>query len=209
MNKLNPKASSYFQRLLVVLCGVLLLSIVYELVRPYQFFPAVPSTVQDKQPVIETLQFNANRTALSTEAFSEIIDRPLFMANRRPYVAPVSTDAKKRKGLHQTEPDILTLISLSAIVITNEKRIALIEDNRTGKLQQLHLGEMYEGWTLKDVGTYSIAMQKGPDTRSMELVVKPSPTPQAKPRGKKHEDIGKKARIASPVDVSAVSTDTK
>ena len=209
MNKLNPKASSYFQRLLIVLCGILLLSIVYELVRPYQFFPAVPSTVQDKQPMTETPQFNADRTALPTETFSEIIERPLFMDTRRPYVAPVSADAKKHKRPHQTEPDILTLISLSAIVITNEKHIALIEDNRTGKLQQLHQGEMYGGWTLTDVGTNSIAMQKGPDTRNIELVVKPSRTPRAKPQSAKPENVGKEAGIASPADVSEASSGTK
>ena len=191
MNKFNPEASRYIQRILILLCGVLFLSIVYELVRPYQFFPAVPSTVRDKQPVIETLQYNANRTALPTETFSEIIARPLFMDTRRPYVAPVSTDANKHKRLRQTEPDILTLISLSAIVITNEKRIALIEDNRTGKLQQLHQGEMYGGWTLTDVGTNSITMQKGPHTKNMELVVKQSRPPLEKPPASEPEDIGK------------------
>lgn len=209
MSKLIPKASSYFQRLLIVLCGILLLSIVYELVRPYQFFPAVPPTVQDKQPMIETPQFNANRTALPTGTFSEIIERPLFMDTRRPHAAPVSADAKKHKRPHQTGPDILTLISLSAIVITNEKHIALIEDNRTGKLQQLHQGEMYGGWTLTDVGTNSIAMQKGQDTRSIELVVKPTRTPGAKPQGAKPENVGKEAGIASPADVSEASTGTK
>ena len=191
MNKFNPEASRYFQRILIVLCGILFLSTVYELVRPYQFFPVVPSTVRDKQPVIETPQYNANRTALPPETFSEIIERPLFMDTRRPYVAPVSTDANKHKGLRQTEPDILTLISLSAIVITNEKRIALIEDNRTGKLQQLHQGEMYGGWTLTDVGTNSIAMQKGPDTRNMELIVKQSRPPLERPPASEPEDIGK------------------
>ena len=191
MNKFNPEASRYIQRILVVLCGILFLSTVYELVRPYQFFPAVPSTVRDKQTVIETPQYNANRTALPPETFSEIIERPLFMDTRRPWVAPVSTDSNKHKGLRQTEPDILTLISLSAIVITNEQRIALIEDKRTGKLQQLHQGEMYGGWTLADVGTNSIAMQKGPHTRNMELIVKQSRPPPEKPPASEPEDIGK------------------
>lgn len=209
MNKLNPEASNRFQRILIVLCGILFLSVVYELVRPYQFSPAAPSAVQDTQPVIETLRHNANRAALPAETFSEIIERPLFMDNRRPYAAPGSTGAEKHKRPHRTGPDILTLISLSAIVITNEKRIALIEDNRTGKLQQLHQGEMYGGWTLTDVGTNSIAMQKGPATRSIELVVKPSRTPQAKPQGARHEDSGREAGIAAPADVPEASNDTK
>lgn len=207
MNNLNPQALSCFRRILVVLCGILFLYMVYELVRPYQFFPAVPSTARDKQPVIETLQYNANRTTVPAETFSEIIERPLFMDNRRPYAAPVSTGEKKHERPHQAGPDILTLISLSAIVIANEKRIALIEDNRTGKLQQLHQGEMYEGWTLTDVGTNSIAMQKGPDTRNMELVVKPSRTAQDK--SQTEHTTGKEARIASPANLSEVSNNTE
>ena len=191
MNKFNPEASRYFQRTLIVLCGILFLFVVYELVRPYQFFPAVQSTVRDKQPVTETLQYNANRTALPTETFSEIIERPLFMDTRRPYVAPVSTDANKHKRPRKTEPDILTLFSLSAIVITNEKRIALVEDNRTGKLQQLHQGEMYGGWTLTDIGTNSITMQQGPDIRNMELVVKQSRPSPEEPPASEPEDTGK------------------
>ena len=202
MNNLNPQALRYFQQILIVFCGILFLYIVYELVRPYQLFPAEPSMAPDKQAVIEAPQYNSTGPLLPAEIFSEIVERPLFMENRRPHVAPVSTVPGEQKRPHQTEPDILTLISLSAIVITKEKRIALIEDNRTRKLQQLRQGETFNGWTLTDVGTNSIAMQNGPDTRQIELIVKPSRPVPVKPQDAKHRDTSKGAKIASPANVS-------
>lgn len=209
MNKLNPEASSCFQRILIVLCGILFLSIVYELARPYQLFPTDPSKSRNKRPAIEARQYNANRPVLTAETLSEIIERPLFMDNRRPYAAPVSTRQGKQKKPHRTEPDILTLISLSAIVIANEKRIALIEDNRTRKLQQLHQGEVFGGWTLTGVGNNSIEMQKGPDTRNIELVVKTSRTAQEKSQASEPERIDKEARMASPANVSEIADNTE
>ena len=208
MNNLNSQALRYFQGLLVTICGILFLFTVYELIRPYQLFPAAPSIERDEQTVVET-QASVIRPALPQEAFSEIVERPLFMENRRPYVPPVSKGPKEPKRPHQVETDILTLISLSAIVITKDKRIALIEDNRTRKLQQLRRGETFNGWTLTDIRTNSIAMQKGQDTRQIELVVKPSRTASEKPQDVKPKDTDKKLKMASPANVSEDVNKTK
>ena len=198
MNNLKPQAARCFQLILVVICAVLSLYVVYELLRPYQPVPVTPPGAQDKQTSIEARQHNATRPVLPVETFSEIVERPLFTDKRRPYMPPVATGPGKQKRPQRPEADIRSLISLSAIVVTKEKRIALIEDNRTGKLQQLRQGEKFNGWVMTGIGTNSIAMQKGPVTRNIELAVKPSRTPRANSQGAKPGDAGRQAGIAAP-----------
>ena len=205
MINLNPQTLRRLQGLLIALCGLLFLFTVYELVRPYQLYSAVPSIEPDNWTMVEA-QPGTIKPVLPAEAFSEIVERPLFMENRRPYVAPVSTKPGEHKRPHQAEPDIMTLISLSAIVITNDQRIALIKENRTRKLQQLRQGETYNGWTLTDIQTNSIAMQKGPDTRQIELVVKLSRSIPDKPQNTKPGDTDKEAL---PTKVSEVANKAK
>ena len=83
------------------------------------------------------VQSGTNRPVPPPEAFSEIIERPLFMENRRPFV-PAPNKKRERPG--PVEPDISAQISLSAIAITDDKRIALIENNRDRKLKKTQAG---------------------------------------------------------------------
>lgn len=209
MNELNPQTLRCIKGFLSTLCGLLFLFMVYEMGRPYKFFSTTPAIEPDIETVMDTQYDRTIKSVPPEEVFSEITERPLFMEDRRPFVAPVSTQTGKRKRPRQTEPDILTLISLSAIVITKDKRIALIEDNRTRKLHQLRQGERFSGWTLTDIGTNSVAMRKGPNTRNLELVVKPPRTAQEKPQDTKREGIDEEARIASPTNVSENGDNTK
>ena len=168
MTTLHPQALRCFQVVLVVLCGIFSGYTLYELVRPYGLSPAALSTGQDALAMSE-IQPRMNRSVLPPEAFSEIVERPLFRENRRPFV-PEARKAPERPS--QAEPDIE--ISLSAIVIADDERIAIIKSKRDRKLKKLRQGETFNGWTLTDVQTHHIAMQKGLDTRQIELTMKPS-----------------------------------
>lgn len=201
----NPRVLRSLQVILIALCVIFSGYSLYELVRPYRLSSAALSTNQDALAVSE-IQARVNRPILPPEAFSEIVERPLFMENRRPFMPPASTEPKRP---HQAEPDISTQISLSAIVITDNKRIALIENSRNKKLQKLQQGETFNGWTLTDIETNSIAMQKGPDTRRIELTVKPSRPAPEKQQDTKPEDTDKQFRMASPTNISENVNDSK
>ena len=168
MITLHPQALRCFQAVLIVLCGIFSGYTLYELVRPYGLTSATLSTHQDALVMSET---RADRPVLPPKAFSEIVERPLFMENRRP-LAPEERSRPERPA--QAEPDIATQISLSAIVIADDDRIAIIRSKQDRKLKKLRQGETFNGWTLTDVQTSHIAMQKGPDTRQIELTMKPS-----------------------------------
>ncbi len=201
MSNLNPWALRFFQGILIALCGIFSGYTLYELVRPYPLSSSALSIEPDKQTVVKT-QTVTNSPVAPLETFSEIIERPLFMENRRPFVPPVSTGSKESKRPRQAEPDISTQISLSAIVIADEKGIALIENKRDRKLQKLQLGETYNGWTLSDIQANHIAMQKGPETRQIKLVVKPSRPGSRAQQETKPADAEKQFRIASPENVA-------
>ena len=90
-----------------------------------------------------------------------------------------------------TGPDITTQISLSAIVIDEDERIALVERRQDKKLQQLRQGEKFNGWTLNQIQADDITMQKGHQTRQIALTVKLSRQTVQQPKDEKSEDVEK------------------
>ena len=170
---INQQASRVFGRTLVVLCAILCGVTVYELGRPY--YPAYDETSvsRGEQAVAET-PVAANEALPSIDAFSEIIERPLFMENRRPFVPPAPVVTKKPETPRPAEPDITTQISLRATIIIGDKRIALIQVLGDGKQQQLRQGEAFNGWTLAEIQTDSISMKKGNEVRRIDLNTGPS-----------------------------------
>lgn len=105
------------------------------------------------------------------EAFAEIIERPLFMENRRPYVAPTPVVVREPEPepVVLVEPDITEQVSLRATIIIGEKRIALVQELAAGKQRRLAQGEAYNGWILTNVETDGISMQKGEEARQIKL----------------------------------------
>ena len=140
----------------------------------------------------------ASRPAPPLDTYSEVVERPLFREDRRPYI-PEPTVEREPPG--DTGPDITTLISLSATVINEDERIALIERKQDRKLQQLRQGEEFNGWTLNQIQADDITMQKGQETRHITLSVKLS-RQQAQPQQDgKPADTEKQSRMASPANV--------
>lgn len=103
--------------------------------------------------------------------FSEIVERPLFRGDRRPYV-PVTP--VKPGSRHGPGPDISTQISLSGVVINEGERIALIEHRQNKKLQQLRQGDSVNGWTLATIQAGGILMNKQGRTSQLTLIISPS-----------------------------------
>lgn len=142
--KLNRQIVRSVHGSLLLVCVLLVGTTVYELVRPFPVPPATALLNQEKTTALGTGAIT-ERDVPPRSAFSEIVERPLFRENRRPYVPETSAEPQQPRD---SGPDITTQISLSAIVIDGNERIALIKRRQDKKLQQLRQGEKINGWTV-------------------------------------------------------------
>lgn len=156
------------RRMMTVLCVILAAAAVYELARPHRIAQFELRAGRDAEDVSALLQVREGDIP-PLAAFAEIIERPLFMENRRPYVAPVVVREPEPEPVAPVEPDITEQIALRATIIIGKKRIALIQELAIGKQRRLNQGEAYNGWTLTQVETDGISMQKGEEVRQLEL----------------------------------------
>jgi hypothetical protein len=110
-------------------------------------------------------------------AFDEIIERPLFNKTRLPFEAQkseqtvVNTTKNNTRARNKQEQ-----YSLSGVVMTPDKQIAIIQSGRGKDLQQVALGETFDGWILEDVSAHSIRLVKGNEIKDLELEIKNSAT---------------------------------
>lgn len=196
--KLSQRTLRITRVSLVAMCVLSSGLMVYEWVRPFRLSADTPLIRPDKQVAVADRKTLANRPVPPLETFSEMVERPLFREDRRPFVPQAPTRPEQPRD---TGPDITSQISLSAVIIDEDERIALVERKRDRKLQQLRQGEKFNGWTLTDIHANSIAMQKGQEARQIELTVKLSQQ-QAQPQQDfKPADTEKQSRMASPANV--------
>ena len=194
--KLSQQAMRTTRLTLVALCVMLSAFMVYEWVRPYRLSADPPLLAPDaSSPAAPATP--ANRPVAALDTFSEITERPLFREGRRPVLPAAPTVPERRRD---TGPDITSQISLSAIVIDEDERIALVEGKQDRKLQQLKEGEKFNGWTLNRIRADDITMQRGPETRQIALTVRLS-RQQAQPQqDKKPADTENQSGMASPAN---------
>ena len=99
-------------------------------------------------------------------SFSETLARPLFMPNREPTGAesasplPAPRDAKANANRY----------ALSAIIIVDNERVALLKDTATGSLSRVREGESLAGWRVEEIHADGAVLNNG-DTRE-ELVLR-------------------------------------
>lgn len=156
------------RRAMTVLCVILAGAAVYELARPHRIAQLELKAGRNAEDLSALLQEREGDIP-PLAAFAEIIERPLFMENRRPYVAPAPVVVREPEPAAPVEPDITEQIALRATIIIGKKRIALIQELAIGKQRRLNQGEAYNGWTLTRVETDGISMQKGEEVRQLEL----------------------------------------
>ena len=78
------------------------------------------------------------------DTFAEVLDRPLFFANRQLPPEPVQQAAPEapRKPLRLT---------LEGVAMNSTSRVALVRDQRNNALVQIAEGMSHDGWTLEGV----------------------------------------------------------
>ena len=65
-------------------------------------------------------------------------------------------------------------MSLTAVVITPEKSLAILQAGNNKSLQRVRLGETIDGWTLTEIQDQSIVLKQGEQIQTLELEVKGS-----------------------------------
>ena len=165
--KLKRQTLRTVQGSLLLACVLFVGTTVYELVRPYPVTPAT-ALLNQETPALTGMGATTERDVSPLSTFSEIVERPLFREDRRPYEPETPAEPEQTSD---TGPDITDQISLSAVVIDENERIALIKRRQGKKLQQLRQGDKFNGWTVNHIRADDITMQKGQETRQIALMV--------------------------------------
>lgn len=131
--------------------------------------------------------------------YAMITRRPLFNEDRKPYIEskPVVEVKKPAKKKPVREAKKKQIVKLSAVIITEDKRIALVQAGGERQLQKIMQGEEVNGWTLADVQPGYITLNMGDETMNIELEVKGSPAIPATAKQKPAKRTSKKVRKSS------------
>ncbi len=124
------------------------------------------------------------------ESFSETLTRPLFMPNRQP---PDMESESPLPAPRAARPNADRYV-LSAIIIVDDERVALLTDTATGALSRVREGESLAGWQVKEIHADGAVLNNG-DTReelSLRTFGAPAPVPRSSKRKRRAGDASKR-----------------
>jgi hypothetical protein len=177
MKTQNNHLNKWLQTLLVVVCVVLVIVLLDEVNRDYSTISDTANASLASQS-LTILGIEANDSFAGIDAYEEIIHRPLFNDDRKPYVyvepavqakPPVKT---KERPAPLSKPQ--QQLSLTAVVITPETSLAILQAGNTKTLQRVRLGETIDGWTLAEIQEQAIVLKQGEQVQTLELEIKGS-----------------------------------
>jgi hypothetical protein len=125
------------------------------------------------------------------ETFSETLARPLFMPNRQPagdVAAPAAAPATR------TARPNANRYTLSAVIIIDDERIALVTDTATGGSSRVREGESLAGWQVEAIHDDSAVLSNGDTTEELSLRSFAPPAPAAAPAPRRSPDAGRATR---------------
>ncbi len=142
---------------------------------------AINGTTEAAANVKSSLTDAKKKSILKLSEFNEIVKRPLFNSDRLPIVNSSSVSNKKSGNKSKKPGQYL----LSAVIITADKRIAIIQTGKNKNHHKVSLGESIDDWVLSDVSHHSIRLSKGGLSKSLELEIKKSDRKQSANNKKK------------------------
>jgi hypothetical protein len=158
--KLDPATEHRLQQGLLVLAIVLAIATIAEIL--ISRGPATSTQADDPAGPARVVAQASGPPPL--EDYAVIIERPLFFETRHPYAPEQIVEA----GPVRSEP--APALALSAIVIADDRRIAIVEAGRND-VQRLRPGESIQGWTLTGVEAQRATFTRGGETMTLELTV--------------------------------------
>ena len=127
------------------------------------------------------------------ERFSQTLTRPLFMPNRQP---PLSEAAAPVQAPRATAPPSANPYALTAIIIVDDERLALLTDTATGGVTRVREGESIAGWQVEKIHEDRAVISNG-DTRE-ELSLRTFGPPAARPRSPTRRTGTRRQTAAQP-----------
>ena len=185
---MSARSSSWLLLSLVVLAALL----VAEL--RYQVGAGSGGAIVGQGSALVTASPAPRFTLADRETFSETITRPLFMPNRQP---PESDASAPREPVGRVAKSDAKRYALSAIIIVDDERVALLTDTATGGLSRVKEGESVAGWKVEAIREESAVLING-DTRE-ELALRTfgppivAPKPRRAPAGAKRRPPAQRA----------------
>lgn len=128
---------------------------------------------------IEEQPEEQEQSVLSISAYDEIIQRPLFNQDRKPFVPTVEPETVAAQPAPPPPPP--RRITLLAVLINAEKRMAIMRVEDSNKLFRVAVGGSIDSWRLKEVMPHSATLVKGAETRQLKLQISKSGTAQTPP----------------------------
>jgi len=100
------------------------------------------------------------------ESFSETIERPLFLPDRRPPAIE-----EKQEEAENVESGLFTLVG---IIVSPAQRIALVKVRGSETVLQLSEGQQANGWTVLQIRPEEVIFESNDKTETIELIdIKP------------------------------------
>ena len=123
----------------------------------------------------ETAPDRTEYSAPTIEAFSEILERPLFTAGRQPPEEPEVATATTPAA-----PTAPIRLRLEGVALTPQARVAVVRDLANNQLLRLAEGAEHQGWVVEAVHPTSATLKQGQQTQELVLEVDKKPNPPAR-----------------------------
>ena len=171
MNAPFPALQTVARPLLLIGVSALLYVIWAGLNRPLDL-PDQPVAGDSTAP--EATPQAAQPAAPDMADYAVVVERPLFFAERAPYVALEPDPPPAQPGpASAAMPGASVPFTLSAIVISAGQRLAVIHYGRDNRQQRIALGQAIDGWAFAAIEPRSVLVRKGSQTQTLELAIKP------------------------------------
>jgi general secretion pathway protein N len=98
-------------------------------------------------------------TLPALESLKEVTDRPLFSAARRPAAA---------RTAQQTASDLSSL-QLRGVIISDQSRLALVQQAKSAAIMRVKEGQELQGWTVQSILPDRVVVQRGASVQELKL----------------------------------------
>ena len=175
---------------LLLLCLLFASLLAAQMLLPSSGLPVgAPVTGAAATPVATNLRPGFSMRPL--DAFSEVIERPLFRPDRRP--APAVTETATASANSRQD------YALLGVVIDDNIRMALLRPKGAKQMLRILEGQKVDGWTIETVRADRVVLRRGGVTEEVRLRDLPSnkrrkpPAPAIKTAAEKPKEKSKKA----------------
>lgn len=105
---------------------------------------------------------NIASTDIAISQFSEVLNRPLFVQGRMPFVE----EENKNIAIPTLSP---LRLSLEGVVLSPTTQVAVLKDLSSNELIRLGIGMSHKGWQLKGIEPQSVEFERNGEVQSIVL----------------------------------------